>query len=78
MSGGYLQVAAFIDPINAVALREDLLNQGISAVQIQTREDENPPMHRVVVGPFRDENAAHDTRELLGARGLKSEWITPN
>ncbi|MGH8455561.1 MAG: septal ring lytic transglycosylase RlpA family protein [Stenotrophobium sp.] len=73
--GGYLQVAAFIDPINAVALREDLLNRGVTAVEIRSSGNEDPPLHRVLVGPFVDENAAHDTRELLGANGLKSEWI---
>lgn len=72
---GYLQVAAYSDPINAVALREELQQHDIGPVEIRISKDENPPVHRVVVGPFSDEAAANDVLKLLNQRSLKAEWI---
>ena len=73
--GGYLQVAAYIDPMNATAMREQLQSEGVTSVSIRSRDGEQPPIHRVLVGPFADEGAAHDIREQLAARGLQSVWI---
>ncbi|MGH8460850.1 MAG: septal ring lytic transglycosylase RlpA family protein [Stenotrophobium sp.] len=73
--GGYLQVAAYLDPINARAMSEQLQNQGVAAVSIHTRDGDQPPVHRVLVGPFLNESAAHDVREQLSAQGLKTIWI---
>lgn len=72
---GYLQVATYADPINAVALREELQLHGIGPVEIRINDNENPPVHRIIVGPFSDETAAEDMRRLLMQRRLKAEWI---
>jgi rare lipoprotein A len=74
--GGYLQVAAYADPINAVALREELKRNGIGPVEIRINENETPPINRIMVGPFSDEAAAEDTRRLLLQRSLKAQWIS--
>lgn len=72
---GYLQVAAYVDPINAVALREELQQHGIGPVEIRINDDQSPPVHRVVVGPFSDEAAAGEILNRLSQRSLKAEWI---
>ena len=71
---GYLQIAAYADPINAVALREELQQHDISPVEIHV-DDKDPPMHRVVVGPFKDESEADEIIKRLSQRSLKAEWI---
>lgn len=74
-SSGFLQVAAYIDPINAVAMREDLRKQGIAPVEIHVSTATTPPLHRVLVGPFRDADAARDARKLLARRKLSAQWV---
>lgn len=76
VSGGYLQVAAYLDPLNATALQEQLQSQGVSSVTILTRDNENPPLHRVIVGPFADRDAASAISAQLLALGLKSIWVS--
>lgn len=76
-SSGYLQVATYADPINAVALREELQQHGIDNVEIRIHDDRTPPQHVVVVGPFDDEASAAATRQKLADRSLKAIWIGP-
>lgn len=71
----YLQVAAYADPINAVALREELRQHGIGPVEIRINDAETSPVHRVVVGPFSDETVAQETLRRLSERSLHAEWI---
>ena len=72
---GYLQVAAYIDPINAVALREELERQGIGPLEIHVNTAVTPPMHRVLVGPFRDQDSARGARDQLSRRSLSPQWV---
>jgi rare lipoprotein A len=72
---GYLQVAAYTDAINAIALREELQQNSIGPVEIRISDSENPPIHHVMVGPFKDESAADETRRRLEQRSLSVEWI---
>ncbi len=72
---GYLRVAPYTDPINAVAMRKDLHTHAIGPVEIRINDNKNPPVHRVVIGPFDDEAAAADMRSRLTQRSLKAEWI---
>ncbi|MGH8505362.1 MAG: septal ring lytic transglycosylase RlpA family protein [Stenotrophobium sp.] len=76
IGGGYLQVAAYLDPLNASALQEQLQSQGVSSVSIRTRSDEQPPLHHVIVGPFADRDAASVISAQLSALGMKSLWVS--
>lgn len=73
---GYLQVAAYKDPINAIALRDELRRNDIGPLEIRIG-DGNPPIHRLMVGPFENEQAAATTRQQLADRSLKAIWIEP-
>lgn len=72
---GWLQIAAYTDPINAIALREELSNAGVAPIEIWSSGQEDEPLHRVVAGPFADEEAAQDTRQKILARGLSANWV---
>lgn len=73
---GWLQVASFIDPINAVALREELQGKGITEATVITTDLGGEVLHRVVAGPFRDETSAADLRRRLREHGYAAEWMT--
>lgn len=72
---GWLQVASFIDPINAVALREELKAKGFAGVTVITTDLGGEVLHRVVTGPFRDETSALDLRRRLRGSGYAAEWM---
>nr|WP_301334381.1 septal ring lytic transglycosylase RlpA family protein [Solimonas sp. SE-A11] len=72
---GWLQVASFIDPINAVALREELKAKGFAGVTVITTDLGGEVLHRVVTGPFRDEASAFDLRRRLRGSGYAAEWM---
>ncbi len=74
-NGGYLQVGAYIDPINAAALRDNLQSQGFTPVQIRINSQSDTPIHRVLVGPFRDQSEARATRHRLDSRNLIPQWV---
>jgi rare lipoprotein A len=74
-SSGYLQVGAYIDPINAAALRYNLQSQGFTPVQIRISSRSNTPIHRVLVGPFHDQDDARDVRNRLDSRNLIPQWV---
>jgi rare lipoprotein A len=71
----WLQIAAYADPINAVALRETLAQQGHANVQILLDESDGATLHRVVVGPFSDISAADPIRNSLQALGYAATWM---
>jgi rare lipoprotein A len=73
--GGYLQVGAYIDPINAATLRDSLQNQGFTPVQIRISTKSDTPIHRVLIGPFRDQGDARNTRNRLDSRNLIPQWV---
>ncbi|QHS10521.1 septal ring lytic transglycosylase RlpA family protein [Sinimarinibacterium sp. NLF-5-8] len=72
----WLQVAAYADPINAVVMREQLLARGHAGAQILI-DDENggDPLHRVVLGPFIDEQKALATDQKLRTEGYVARWM---
>lgn len=74
---GYLQVASFIDPINAIALREELARQGFEQPQILSTDLGNETLHRVVIGPFVGESSATSLRQRLLASGHQADWVMP-
>ena len=74
-SSGFLQIGAYIDPINAAALRDNLQNQGFSQVQIRIATRSETPIHRVLIGPFRNQEDARTTRNRLDSRNLIPQWV---
>jgi rare lipoprotein A len=74
-ASGFLQVGAYADAINAVALREDLQSQGIKPVEIRIGDVSGAPVHRVLVGPFRDQGEARDALSRLSQRSLPVQWV---
>lgn len=74
-SSGFLQVGAYIDPINATALRDNLQSQGFSQVQIRVTSRSDTPVHRVLIGPFRSQDDARTTRNRLDSRNLIPQWV---
>ncbi|MDT0497452.1 septal ring lytic transglycosylase RlpA family protein [Algiphilus sp. W345] len=61
----YLQAGSFSDPVNAVALREQLGSIGIQQVEIRVEEIADSHMHRVLIGPFAQESELEATRDQL-------------
>jgi rare lipoprotein A len=74
---GYLQVASFADPINAVTLREELISANLGPTAIWIEDEGEVAWHRVVIGPFARETDARRAREALGGRGLSPRWVRP-
>lgn len=68
----YLQVAAYSDPINAVALRDELLGLGIRNIEIREGKFHQDTLHRVIVGPYDSSEALAKARSRLNAAGMKS------
>ncbi|MGQ0501781.1 MAG: septal ring lytic transglycosylase RlpA family protein [Panacagrimonas sp.] len=70
---GLLQVAAYSDPINALALREELTGQGFKPVQVRSgRLSNGDPVHRVVIGPFPQPKGMDKVRTRLRAIGYEA------
>jgi rare lipoprotein A len=65
----WLQVAAYADPINAVVMKEELVRHGHEDAQILIEDADGAPLHRVVLGPFRDARQADSIRSRLQAIG---------
>jgi rare lipoprotein A len=72
----YLQVAAYSDPINAVSLKSEINKLGISDVEIRTGTFNGDPIHRVLVGPFSEQNSLIATRNRLLQAGLAAEAVS--
>lgn len=72
-----LQVAAYSDPINAIAMREELADLGITAVHVRPGTlDNGDPIHRVVVGPFDERQRMDETRIRIRGAGFEAFAIT--
>jgi rare lipoprotein A len=72
---GYLQVAAYSDPINAVSLKGEITRLGITNIEIRTGTFNGDPIHRVLVGPCADNAALVDVRNRLLGAGLAAEAV---
>jgi rare lipoprotein A len=72
----YLQVGAFVDPINAVSMRENLRQEGVDQVEIRSDQAEEAPWHRVLVGPFQDRDSMESARQLLQAQQYSVTVVT--
>ncbi|MGQ0697428.1 MAG: septal ring lytic transglycosylase RlpA family protein [Panacagrimonas sp.] len=67
-----LQVAAYTDPINAVAMREELTDQGFKPVQVRAGKlDNGDTVHRVLVGPFEQAKRMDQVHGQLRAIGYQ-------
>ncbi|WP_162932497.1 septal ring lytic transglycosylase RlpA family protein [Solimonas sp. K1W22B-7] len=73
---GWLQIASFIDPINAVSLREELQGKGFVGTSVITTDLGGETLHRVVAGPFHDEASSLDLRRRLRGHGYAAEWMS--
>lgn len=62
-SGRWLQIAAYSDPINALAMRDELIRHGLTGVVVSASP--GGQLQRVIVGPF-----ASDTDE-----GKARQWL---
>jgi rare lipoprotein A len=76
-SARMLQVAAYSDPINAVAMREELAQLGIEGVQVRVGMlDNGDTVHRVTVGPFEERKRMDETRIRIRGAGFEAFPIT--
>ena len=76
-SARLLQVAAYTDPINAVAMREELAQLGIEGVQVRVGLlDNGDTIHRVMVGPFDERKRMDETRIRIKGAGFEAIPIT--
>lgn len=66
-SMGFLEVGATSDPIQAVALREEVAGLDLAAVEIRSEERGDQVWHRVLVGPFNDRSSIEAARRRLAA-----------
>ncbi|MGH8445300.1 MAG: septal ring lytic transglycosylase RlpA family protein [Solimonas sp.] len=71
--GRWLQIAAYSDPINAVAMRDELAAHGLSGAVV--REGNGGKLHRVVIGPYASEADAQDVRDWLHGAGYAAFWL---
>ncbi|MFT4047301.1 MAG: septal ring lytic transglycosylase RlpA family protein [Solimonas sp.] len=71
--GRWLQIAAYGDPINAIAMRDELNGQGLKSVSI--RDSSDGRLHRVVIGPYVRDADAQDIRAWLHDAGYAAFWI---
>lgn len=72
-SSRLLQVAAYSDPINAVAMREELIGLGIDPVQVRVGMlDNGDTVHRVMVGPFEERQRMDEARIRIRGAGFEA------
>lgn len=72
-AGRLLQVAAYSDPINAIAMREELSNLGITSIDVRPGLlDNGDTVHRVIVGPFEDRQHMDATRIRIRGAGFEA------
>src|SRR3546814_1772210 len=64
LSGRWLQIAAYTDPINALAMRDELIRHGLAGVVVSQSGGGN--LHSVMVGPFdRSEEHTSELQSLM-------------
>lgn len=68
----YLQLAAFSDEANASSLYQSLQQMGVGYLDIRPATVSGQLMHRVLIGPFRDDGMLNETRTRLASMGLAS------
>lgn len=71
----YLQVAAFVDPINAVSMRDQLDQLGLAKTEIRPDSLNGGPIHRVLLGPFASASDLGSTLGRLRANGLEANPV---
>lgn len=62
---GFLEVGTTDDPIQAVALREEVTGLGLGRVEIRSDERGDEVWYRVLVGPFSDRSSTEAARSRL-------------
>src|SRR3546814_17927533 len=71
--GRWLQIAAYTDPINALAMRDELIRHGLAGVVVSQSGGGN--LHRVMVGPFDNDKDAQSARQWLPDAGYAAFWV---
>ena len=71
----FLEVGATNDPIQAVALREEVTQLGIASVEIRSEEHGDEMWHRVLVGPFKDSASLEAVRQRLEAEQHRAKPV---
>lgn len=71
----YLQVAAYSNPINAVALKSEIIKLGIRNIEIRVASFNGDPIHRVLIGPYSEMAELIDTRNRLLSAGLAADAV---
>lgn len=61
----FLEIGVTEDPIDAVALREQVTDLGVAAVEIRSEEHGDRPLQRVLAGPFPDSASLEAARKRL-------------
>jgi len=72
VSGRFLQAGTFQDAINAVTLREKLLQLGVQMVELRSDMHDGRYVYRVLVGPFADNTTLENTRGVLAGLQLSA------
>ena len=70
LKAAFLEVGNFTDPIEAVAVREQVSDLGITAVEIRTDDKAAVAGYRVLAGPFTEGRALDEARRRLEAERL--------
>lgn len=64
-----VQVASLGDPANAARLAQQVRNLGLGPVRIEETEGTEGKMHRILLGPFKDEARAHEAADSVATLG---------
>jgi tetratricopeptide (TPR) repeat protein len=64
-----VQVAAMSDPRNAAALRRQILALGINDIRVEPGDSPGGPVHRVILGPYPDQETARAMADSVAAIG---------
>lgn len=64
-----VQVAAMSDPRNAADLRREILQLGITEIQVEPGDGPEGPVHRVLLGPYHDEATARAVADSVSVLG---------
>jgi cell division septation protein DedD len=66
-----LQIAALSNADQAEALRQEISDRGLPAFVLRPAPGDQPPLHRVQVGPFNDESEVARVRAVLESEGYE-------
>lgn len=67
VTGRWLQIAAYTDPINALAMRDELIRHGLAGVVVS--QSAGGELQRVIVGPFSSDADESKARQWLHDAG---------